>query len=655
MDIGGQVIDRLELLRLMLEIREGDLREGKLFRQGQGWIHIPGAGHEPLAGLALLLKPDDLIFGYYRDRALYRGRGVTSLDLAREHLATATSRSGGRMMPVHGSYRQLGIFPPVTPTGAQCLPAVGAAWRLKQTGTGAVALTTIGDASARQGEFYEAVAFAVERRLPVLFIVEDNGFGISTRTATQLPFRLGIFGAELFRHVDGRDVDLLLAAGAEAIGDVRAGGGPRILWCEFDRLASHTNSDDHRVYRPADEIGAMEKRDPVARFAERLIGEGRASEAAVRRMKEEAAIVVGEAYDAAEREAAPDPASANTHLFAPRGKAFHAPPVAADGAEWTMVAAFRKVLRESLARHPAAMIFGEDVEDPKGGVFGFTQGLSTEFPGRVVNAPLAEATIVGVGTGYAAAGGRPIFELQFIDFLAPAFNQLLNQVATLRWRSNGEWSSPAIFYAPYGAYLPAGSTWHSQSNEGIWAHIPGLRIAIPSSPEDIAGLFWTAMNEDDPTLFLIPKHVMRVRHEAPRFAPVPFGRARTVRTGGDVTLVTWGNGVELAEAVAAELAGEASVEVIDLRTIVPCDHEAVAASLARTGRLVVVTEDAVTCSFGQAVVAEVCARPERFNLLLSAPALVAREDAHIPYHPILEAAILPDHAKVAAAVRAVMR
>ncbi len=655
MDLGGQTVDRLDLLRLMLEIREGDVREGKLFRQGQGWIHIPGAGHEALASLALHLRPDDLIFGYYRDRAIYRARGVSSVEMAREHLATATSRSGGRQMPVHGGYRDLGIFPPVTPTGAQCLPAVGAAWALKQQGRGGIVLCTIGDAAARQGEFFEAVCFAVERQLPIVFVVEDNGFGISTRTKKQLPFRLGIFAESLYRFVDGRDPDQVIEAGSTAIETCRGASKPQILWCELDRLASHTNSDDQRIYRSAVELEAISKRDPVVTFAERLVAEGALNEAALAAMKGEAAETVGAAYDMAEAEPGPDPATANTHLYSPGVNAVASLRMPADNADWTMVSALRKVLHQGLEHFPDAMIFGEDVEDPKGGVFGFTQGLSSSFPGRVVNAPLAEATIVGVGVGLAAAGGRPIFELQFVDFLAPGFNQLLNQVATLRWRSNGEWACPAIFYAPYGAYLPAGSTWHSQSNEGMWAHIPGLRIAIPSTPEDIAGLFWTAMNEEDPTLFLIPKHIMRVRHDLPEFGAVRFGSARTVRPGSDVTLVTWGNGVEIASDVATDLDGEVSIEIIDLRTIVPCDWETITGSLARTGRLVVVTEDAVTCSFGQAVVAEICARPERFDLLLSAPALVAREDAHIPYHPVLEAAILPDQAKVAEAVRSVMR
>ena len=643
--------ERLHCLRLMLEVREGDIIEGKLHRQGRGWIHIPGAGHEAIGTLGLLLVPADLVFGYYRDRALFRARGVSATEIAREHLATARSSTSGRMMPIHGSYRRLGIFPPVTPTGAQCLPATGAAWAQKLKGNRAIVLCTIGDAAVRQGEFYEALCFAVERKLPIVFVVEDNAFGISTRTSSQLPFRLGVFASEIFRFVNARDVDEVLKEGKTAIEACRAGMSPQVLWCEIDRLTSHTNSDDQRVYRSADELEAAMQRDPITTFADRLIAENALTAKALARLKADVAAEIGALYDAAAEE--PDPLPDQADDFSQSPSEQHRPPIAVRNAEWTMVSAFQRVLAEALRQNPNVIVFGEDIEDPKGGVFGFTKGLSRVFPGRVVNAPLAEATIVGVGTGLAASGMRPVFELQFIDFMAPAFNQLLNQTATLRWRSNGDWTCPAIFYAPYGGYLPAGGTWHSQSNEGMWAHIPGLHIAIPSTPSDLVGLFWSALKQDEPTLFLIPKHVMRVRQIVPEFVAVPFGTARVVEVGHDVTLVTWGNGVELALEAAAELHSEISVEIIDLRTIVPCDYGTITSSLARTGRLVVVTEDARTCSFAQSVVAEICST-RHFNLLLAAPVIVARPDSHIPYHPVLESAVLPNRSDIVTAIYAVM-
>lgn len=285
-------------------------------------------------------------------------------------------------------------------------------------------------------------------------------------------------------------------------------------------------------------------------------------------------------------------------------------------------------------------------------MFRFTAGLSTRFPGRVINSPLAEATIVGLGAGLALSGFRPVFEIQFIDFMATGFNQLVNQVATLRWRSNGEWKCPLVIYAPYGAYLPAGGMWHSQSNDGWWAHTPGLRVAVPSTPADVVGLFWSAFQDEDPSLILIPKHIFRVRMQAPRFDVIPFGRAAVRREGADVTLVTWGSCTELAEKAAERMADQGvSIEVIDLRTLVPCDWPTIEASLRKTGRLVVVHEDNRTCGFGQAVIAEMTSRPERFQLLLSPPQLVARLDVHVPFCPDLEYATLPDLERVLEAIR----
>jgi 2-oxoisovalerate dehydrogenase E1 component len=322
----------------------------------------------------------------------------------------------------------------------------------------------------------------------------------------------------------------------------------------------------------------------------------------------------------------------------------------------TMVAAVNETLRKALEEDPKVLIFGEDIEDPKGGVFGLTKGLSTRFPGRVVNSPLAEATIAGTAVGLAATGWRPVFELQFTDFIGPALNQLMNQVATLRWRSNGEWSCPLVLMAPYGAYLPGGSLWHSESNEGMWAHVHGLNVVIPSTAEDAAALLWSAIHGNDPTLFLMPKHIFRKRSAVlPNLDAVPIGRAAIRRPGTDVTLVTWGNCVELADEAADRMQGEGvSVEVIDLRTVMPWDQETVAESLRHTGRLVVVHEDARTTGVGQAIVTEMTAHPERFNLLFSAPQLVARQDTYIGYNPILEYAALPSLEQVVEACRRVM-
>jgi 2-oxoisovalerate dehydrogenase E1 component len=267
---------------------------------------------------------------------------------------------------------------------------------------------------------------------------------------------------------------------------------------------------------------------------------------------------------------------------------------------------------------------------------------------------LAEATITGVAVGMAAYGMKPVFELQFIDFIGPGWSQIANNMSTIRWRSFGEWKCPCVIYAPYGAYLPGGSLWHSQANEAILAHTPGLRIAIPSTPEDAAGLFWTAINGDDPSFILVPKHIFRKRVNVESVEPLPFGKAKIVREGADCTLVTWGNTLELAAEAAQRLAGEVDIEIIDLRSLVPCDYETITQSVEKTGRLVVVQEDTRTCGFGQAVIAEMVGDPSRFNLFLASPQLVSREDVHIGYNPIYEYAALPDLDQVVAAVRATM-
>jgi 2-oxoisovalerate dehydrogenase E1 component len=486
-----------------------------------------------------------------------------------------------------------------------------------------------------------------------VFVIEDNGYGISTPTVNRLPFDLRMVCDELFRKVDGRTYDSVLEAGRLAIGAARRGEGPTVLWVELDRLQSHTNSDDHRIYRTASDIAAMQERDPVDQLARKLIATDTLTPSGYDALRSEAREAVTIAFNMAESEPAPEPTTACTHIFGNTNNPDGVPlPFSLSGAATsTIVGALNAALGEALDRIPGTVIFGEDVEDPKGGVFGFTKGLSTRHPGRVVNSPLAEATIAGTAVGLAATGFRPIFELQFIDFAAPALNQIVNQLATLRWRSNSDWTCPAVIYAPCGAYLPAGATWHSQSNEALFTHVPGLRVAVPTTPADMAGLIWTALHEDDPTLLLIPKHAMRVRHPpSAAGVRVGYGRARIVREGTDVTVVTWGNGIELACAAADGVAGQCSTEVIDLVTLSPCDWGTVAASVSRSGRLVVVSEDSRLGNFGQAIIAEMVGTPERFDALLSPPMLIAREDVHIPYNPALEYAVLPDVQRIQSAI-----
>jgi 2-oxoisovalerate dehydrogenase E1 component len=577
---------------------------------------------------------------------------MTTREIALDFMARAGSSSDGRNMPAHYSSRALNVFSVATPTGAQCLPAVGAAWGVKLAGDDRVVVCSIGDAATRQGEFYEAVCHAIQESLPIVFVVEDNQYGISTPTRNMLPMRLHVFDEQWVVYVNGRYADEVYEKSGEAIRKARTGGGPTILWCEIDRLSSHTSADDHRVYRPADEIEAMFERDPIRLLAEQLIAEGALTQEQYEQMQADITREVDAIYQEVERVPLPDPAHVLDHLYGEPPAHYQPLPLEAESEPTTMVAAFNRTFHAAMETFDTIVVFGEDIEDPKGGVFGFTKGLSSKYPERVRNSPLAEATIVGTAVGLAAMGYRPVFEIQFIDFITPGFHQLVSQIATLRWRSKGEWKCPLVIYSPYGAYLPAGGMWHSQSNDGWWAHTPGIRVAIPSTPEDIAGLFWAAIQDDDPTLLLIPKHIFRVRMPVQAYRAIPFGKAAIRREGTDVTVVAWGNTLELAFQAAEQFAQQGvSLEIIDPRTLVPFDWETVEQSLAKTGRLVVIHEDNRTCGFGQAIITEMTSVPERFNLLLSPPQLVARYDVHIPFCPELEYAVLPDLARVMRAIQ----
>jgi 2-oxoisovalerate dehydrogenase E1 component len=644
-----KTLDKLELLKLMILSREGDRREGILLRQSKGWFQVSGMGHEALSGLNYALRADDYLFPYYRDRGLVLARGVSNYDLALAYFAKASSSSGGRQMPGHYSDRARNIFSVCTPTGGSLLPACGTAWAMKLDGKDSVCLATVGDAASRQGEFFEAVAFAIQENLPVIFVVEDNKYGISTPTKKFNPFHLDLLNMDRVEAIDGRNPEVVYRSAVKATQRARSGEGPTVIWADLDRLSSHTSSDDHRVYRAADEIAAMEGRDPIKLLFEELKASGELSESDLEQLIEGAKKQVDDDYLRAEKEADPKAEDVLDNLWG-GDKATERPPI--QPGRQTMVSAINTTFRAALEEDPKVVFFGEDIEDPKGGVFGITKGLSAAFPKQAFNSPLAEATIMGVAVGMAAYGWRPVFELQFIDFIAPGWNQITTNMSTLRWRSNGDWECPCVIYAPYGAYLPGGSLWHSQSNESYLAHTPGLKVAVPSTPEDAAGLLWTAMHSKDPCFILIPKHIFRKQTEVGSVEPVEFGKARVVRAGKDVTLVTYGNTLELAEE-AAEQSG-VGVEIIDLRSLVPCDYATVVKSLEKTGRLVVVQEDNRTCGFGQCVISEIVSVPDRFNLLLSPPQLVAREDAPVGYNPILEYASLPDLTQVVEAIRVVM-
>ncbi len=646
-------MSKLDLLRLMYLSREGDRREGVLLRQGKGWFQVAGMGHEPMAAIALLMDDGDYLFPYYRDRAMVLARGVSNYDLALAYFAKRHSSSGGRQMPSHYSIRDKNIWSVPTPTGTNLLPACGVAWGLQMDGGSQLVVATTGDAASRQGEFYESLAFAVERRLPIVFVVEDNGYGISTNTAKFNPFNLKLFDDAVgLVHVNARHPEAVYEAARPAFERARSGEGPSVLVCELDRLCSHTSSDDHRVYRPPQEISEMMERDPIAVVAEELIAADELTHEEWEKIRSDIDRQVDEDYRRAEDAEEPRPSELLDELYGDL-PAVGAPPVRG-GRRMRIVDALNELFQAALKKSDKFVFFGEDIEDPKGGVFGLTSGLSTAFPDRVFNSPLAEATISGVACGLACYGKRPVFELQFIDFVGPGFNQISQNLATLRWRTMGTWKCPAVLYAPYGAYLPGGSLWHSQANEAWFAHTPGLRVVVPSTPEDAAGLMWTAMHADDPTVFLVPKHMLRQQLTVGDVPAVPFGSARIRRDGTDVTLVTWGNCVEVSLQAVDQLEDEISVEVIDLRSIQPWDRETVVESLAKTGRLVVVQEDGESCSVGQMIISDIASDDASWYSFVSPPQLVSKPDVHIGYNPIYEYAAVPSVDGIIDAVRATL-
>lgn len=639
--------DKKELLKIMLTSRLGDLREQSLIRQGKGWFHVSAMGHEALTVVGQLLEDGDFFAGYYRDRPIALGRGVSNREMALSFFAKKDGSSGGRQMPAHYSDKKRGIFSIASVVASSLLPACGLAWGIKLDKKPNLVVTTIGDAGTRQGDFFESIAFAREQNLPMLFIVEDNGIGISTPTGNINPLALEILDKKLWQMVDGCSVDEMHAIVSKAMQKIRKGKGPQFLWCRTERISSHSSADDQRKYRSGDELESLQQKDPIERFKQQMIADGQLTEDEFESLKSAADAQVRKDYEEAFSAADPDAADVMQHVFAPSSRTPRL------DLKWDdkrrMVDAINDTFHAGLDKSEDFVFFGQDIEDPKGGVFSLTSGLSNKHSDRVKNSPLAESTIVGVAVGLAAYGKRPVFEIQFADYIWPGLNQLVTHLSTLHWRTNGEWTAPAVLYAPYGAYLPGGALWHSQTNEAALAHFPGIQIAIPSSPEDAAGLFWTAMHDNNPTVILIPKHLMwRAQPVESRVAPVPFGVARVLQKGNDITVVTWGNGVEVIEETLPMIDESVSVEIIDVRSIVPLDLVTIIDSVRKTGRLLVVQEDAESCSIGQKILAKVTSNV--FHLLQAPPVLISKPDVHIGYNPNLEYSALPDKKMVAMAI-----
>ncbi len=641
-----------QLLKFMLLSREGDLKSARMVRQNKAWFHVSSLGHESLAACGMHLQKEDMVFMHYRDIPLVMAKGVSPELVAHYWLGKAMISSPARNMSAHLSDRENNIFSSASPTGSQCLPAVGAAWGIQLSKQSQIVVCGIGDAGIRQGEFYEAVCFAIEKQLPILFIIADNLYGISTPTATMNPFRLKIFSEHLYKFADSRQVTNFYHECGEIIDQVRTKRKPAVLWVEMDRLDSHSSSDDHRKYRPQAELAAMQ--DPVQEFTRELLEQQILTEKEIISIRQDTQELVDNLYEAVSDKEDTYANDIDSNLYGSETEEYLPTPTGLLQQEVTIVEAVNYILREGLQNYHSLIMFGEDIEDPKGGIFGFTKGLSTQYAGRVVNSPLAEATILGVATGLATVGYKPVFELQFVDFIGPALNQLYNQVSSLRWRSDNDWSCPMIIYAPYGAYLPGGGLWHSEAYDSVLASIPGIRVAIPSNPQSAIDLFWTAFQDSDPSFILIPKHLMRKREKITSNKGFKWGQAEILKKGNELTIIAWGNSIEIAQSAREKLHKKYSIEIIDLITLVPCDWKTINESLRKTGRLLVIHEDKQIGGFGASIIQKVLSDIQNFNSLLSPPKYIARKQIPIPFHPKLEALVLPDVNQVIAIIHEMM-
>ena len=665
--------------RLALISRALDDREISLQKQSRVFFQISGAGHEALLlGLAHSLRPgSDWFFPYYRDRALVLALGVTPTEMLLEAVGSADDpSSGGRQMPCHWGNRALNIVTQSSPTGSQCIPAVGCAEATRYIQgrdlPGCVAhgdeltYVSLGEGATSEGEFWESLNTACRLHLPVLYVVADNGYAISVRAEDQSPAPIsemvrGFRGLAVTK-IDGRDYFQARHFGARAVARVRAGEGPGLIHARVTRPYSHSAADTQSKYRSQGELADELAHDPIIGLEHDLLAGSVLTEEDVERIRAETKEAVAAAAKAALAAARPDPATVLDHVYVRPSGGTESP--AGDGEPVTFGEAIRLTLHEVMAADERVRVFGEDVADApedvlaevegKGGVFGTTHGLQREFGiARCFNTPLAEANIIGRAIGQGLRGLRPCPEIQFFDYIWPAMQQLKSEAATIRWRSNGSFSVPMVVRVAIGGYLTGGAIWHSQCGESIFTHVPGLIVMFPSRARDAAGMLRTAFRCEDPVLFLEHKHLLRQPYARDPFPGpehvVPLGRGAIVQEGTDLTVVTYGATVERSRQAIAMLGDNASIELVDLRFLVPWDQELVAASVAKTGRVLVVHEDIRTSGFGAEVaawIAESC-----FDDLDAPVTRVGAKDCHVAYEPRLECAILPQPEDIAAAAR----
>ncbi|MGM0669801.1 MAG: alpha-ketoacid dehydrogenase subunit alpha/beta [Gemmatimonadota bacterium] len=684
--------DLLGLYRTMLTSRKLDDREISLKRQNKTFFQI--SGHEAVqVALAAHLRPGyDWFYLYYRDRALSLALGLSPLDQLLQAVGAADCpQTGGRQMPGHPASPEIQITSTSSPTGTQFLQAVGTAEAGYRAGLledfqehvtnfqeDEVVVASSGDGTTSEGEFWEALNTASNLKLPVIFLVQDNGYAISVPVEVQtaggsISRLVSGFPDLMVKECDGTDVLESYRAGREVVDYVRSRKGPALLHAHVTRPYSHSMSDDERMYRPQAEREEQAARDPLNRARARILELGVASEEELRALEEEVVQKVAAAAEEAVTHPQPEPETAMRYLYSeevdPTGPDFDtegSPQYPEDGRLLTMVDLLNACMMDEMDRDSRIVVFGQDVADAskaealeevkgKGGVFKVTHGLQSRFGSvRVFNSPLAEANIVGRAIGMAVRGLKPVVEIQFFDYIWPAFMQLRDELAMMRYRSDGKFSAPVVVRVTYGGYLKGGGPYHSQTGETLFLHTPGLRVVIPSTAEDANGLLRTAIRSEDPVIFLEHKHLYRQvynkgRHPGPDFM-IPFGKARVVWEGSDLTVVTAGALVKRSMD-AARLASEehgVEAEVIDLRTLSPLDMETVATSVKRTNKVLIAHEDSLSWGLGSEISARVA--DELFPWLDGPVRRVASLDTWVAYAPRLEEAILPQTAGVLKAI-----
>ena len=688
----------IKLYRAMYMSRRLDDKEIQLKRQNKIYFQISSAGHEAItAAMGLLLRPGvDWLYPYYRDRAFCLLMGVTPLDMLLQSVgAKDDPSSGGRQMPSHWGHPKYNIVSKSSCTGTQFVQAVGAAEatqyfdahpkavaQAKKAPLGDLArydaeeivYVSSGDGATSEGEFWEALNIACAKKLPILYLVEDNGYAISVPIEVQTAggsiskLVTGFPGLHI-SEVDGTDPIESYRVCKEAVDFVRERKGPALIHATVTRPYSHSLSDDEKLYKVPEEREDEAHRDPLSKFSLFLIREGILDQKQIEALESQVDHEVRNAVDRALAAEPPTEDSIYVNVYSPdidpTSSAFEAQP-SLHGAHKTMVEMISATLNDEMSRDERIAVFGEDVADcsreenlkevkGKGGVFKATSGLQRKYGStRVFNTPITEAAIVGRAIGMATRGLKPVAEIQFFDYIWPAMMQIRDELCVMRWRSNGAFKAPVVIRVAIGGYLTGGAVYHSQSGESIFTHCPGLRVVMPSTALDVAGLLRTAIRCDDPVMFLEHKHLYRQpynrsEYPGPDFT-IPFGKARLVKEGEDVSIVTYGAFVHRAEVAAAQLEREGiSTEIIDLRSLSPYDWEAIAATVRKTHRVIVAYEDMQSWGYGAEIAARIA--EELFDELDAPVKRIAATDTFCAYQPKLEDVILPQSDAVVAAVK----